>query len=177
MSILSLFPWGIPALTDQDIPGILWLSSQWRPLLFKRGPGSCLCVFRFAWVILVVSRWSAGARGDVPWAAPLCTSLACFSILKSQESPWKMLQEGCLILASLWCIPLVGWKQGTLQTNSFTNSSCLLFFSVTQHEFYWAASLKEQYDDWRTTYLLSQWTYLISVRYMCSYCQEFFFLA
>ncbi len=88
-------------------------------------------------------------KGWCTLSCSLPTLLACFSALKSQESPWKMLEEGCLILASLWCIPLEGWKpKHTSQTNSFA-LFCLLFLSVSvvrQLPFCWATSLKGHYD-------------------------------
>ena len=141
--ILSLFPEA--SRTDQDIPGILGLSSQPRPLLFK-GDGVHVCVFLdLHGLFRLPPDDPPGQRGDAPWAILFVNHSHVFAILKSQESPWQMLQEGCLISASLWCIPLAGWKQGTPQTNSFTlfNSSCLLFLSVVQCRSYWATSLKE----------------------------------
>lgn len=94
--------------TDQDIPSILRHSLQ-----LKRGSG--LCVFRFAWLVSAVSCRSTGAWVDAPQAALFIHRMHGFPILKSQESEWKMLQEWCLILDSLWCISLAGWKPRTSQ--------------------------------------------------------------
>lgn len=48
-----------------DRSGHSWNTATLVPLMascVKEGRGSCLCAFRFAWVISVVSRWSHRAR-------------------------------------------------------------------------------------------------------------------
>lgn len=114
MSILSLFPkaprsWRIRTFLEycdsHHNDSLFSLKVAWfMSVCFKICMG---CLSRLQMIC-----WGRGCT----LSFPLCT-YAYFSILKSQEPPWKMLQEGCLILARLWCIPLAGWKDMNITDN------------------------------------------------------------